>query len=150
MDTRTLSQPRLAFTDEVSVNDKSHDSRKRSMINDHLWFVDDDGSRVVFFRHEAIYQADLEDKQHLRFIAVSLRLNGHATQSEIAQAFGHTVRTQRDWETQYQKEGFAGAATQSRLWTPLTTPNGPRRPVAKMVRTRCHAKGHGRTSRCRR
>ena len=108
MDTRTLSQPRLAFTDEVSVNDKSHDSRKRTMINDHLWFVDDDGSRVVFFRHEAIYQADLEDKQHLRFIAVSLRLNGHATQSEIAQAFGHTVRTQRDWETQYQKEGLQG------------------------------------------
>ncbi len=108
MDTRTLSQPRLAFTDEVSGKDKSHDSRKRTIINDHLWFVDEDGSRVVFFRHEAIYQADLEDKEHLRFIAVSLRLNLHATQSEIAQAFGHSVRTQRDWETQYQKEGLQG------------------------------------------
>ena len=108
MDTRALSQPRLAFTDEVSVKDKSHDSRKRTIINDYLWFVDDDGSRVVFFRHAAIYQADLEDKEHLRFIAVSLRLNGHATQSEIAQAFGHSVRTQRDLETQYQKEGLPG------------------------------------------
>jgi transposase len=35
-------------------------------------------------------------------------LNGHATQSEIVRAFGHSVRTQRDWETQYQKEGLRG------------------------------------------
>lgn len=108
MDTRSRLQPRLAFTDELSVNDNPHSLRKRTSINDHLWFVDDDQSRVVFFRHEAIYQSALDDKEHLRFIAVSLRLNGHATQSEIVQAFGHSVRTQRDWETQYQKEGLRG------------------------------------------
>ncbi len=124
MDTRTLSQPWLAFTDEVSVKDKSHDSRKRTVINEHLWFVDDDGSRVVFFRHEAIYQADLEDRVHLRLIAVSLRLNGHATQSEIAQAFGHSVRTQRDWETLYQKEGLPGLQRKAGSGRPLQIATG--------------------------
>ena len=108
MDTPSLSQPRLAFTDELSVTDNSHYSGRRTVINDHLWFVDDGQSRVVFLRHEPIYQAALDDKEHLRFIAVSLRLNGHATQSEIGQAFGHSVRTQRGWETQYQKEGLQG------------------------------------------
>jgi len=108
MDTRPLSQSRLTFTDEVSVNDNYHDSRRRTLINDHLWFVDDHESRVIFFRHEPIYQAALDDKVHLRFIAVSLRLNGHATQSEIARAFDHSVRTQRAWEIQFQKEGWQG------------------------------------------
>jgi hypothetical protein len=41
---------------------------------------------VFFFRHEIIYQAALDDKVHLRFIAVSLRLNGYATQAEITRA----------------------------------------------------------------
>lgn len=108
MDTRPLSQSRLAFTDEVSAKDNLHDSRRRTVINDHLWFVDDHESRVIFFRHEPIYQAALDDKVHLRFIAVSLRLNGHATQPEIARAFGHSVRTQRAWEIQFQKEGWQG------------------------------------------
>jgi transposase len=108
MDAQQLSQPWLALTDEMSGQDNSHDSRKRTNINRHLWFVDDDQSRVVFFRHEAIYQAGQDDRVHLRFIAVSLRLNGLATQQEIAEAFGHSVRTQRDWETQFQKEGLPG------------------------------------------
>lgn len=108
MDTRPLSQPRLAFTDEMSAKEDPQDSRRRTVINDHLWFVDDHQSRVFFFRHEVIYQAALDDKVHLRFIAVSLRLNGHATQAEITRAFGHSVRAQRDWETQFQQEGLQG------------------------------------------
>lgn len=108
MDTQPLSQPPLAFTDEVSAKEDPQDSRRRTVINDHLWFVDDHQSRVFFYRHEVIYQAALDDKVHLRFIAVSLRLNGHATQAEITRAFGHSVRAQRDWETRFQQKGLQG------------------------------------------
>ena len=113
MDTQQLSQPWLALTDETSDQDNSDNSRKRTNINRHLGFVDDDQSRVVLFRHEAMYQTALDDQVHLHFIAVSLRLNGLATQQEIAEAFGHSVRTQRDWETQFQKEGLPGLLRKS-------------------------------------
>lgn len=110
MDAQPLSQAQLAFTDGVSALDNSDNDRdrKRTNVNRQLWFFDDGESRVVFYRYEPIYQAALDDKVHLRFIAVSLRLNGLATQAEIAEAFGHSVRTQRGWETEYQKKGLAG------------------------------------------
>jgi transposase len=63
---------------------------------------------VVFCRYEPLYRMALEDRVHLRFVAVSLRQSQLATQEEIAVAFGHTVATQRRWEVAYQHEGGEG------------------------------------------
>ena len=77
-------------------------------INSTVHFVDHDGYRVVFCRHEPIYRVALTDKQHLRLVAVSLRQTGLATQEEIAAAFRHGVATQRRWEERYQSEALDG------------------------------------------
>ena len=81
-----------------------------SFINPHLWFVDRDGYRVVFVRHEPIYRLALDDQPHLRFVAVMLRQSELATQEELAQAFGHSVATQRRWEQHYRHHGLEGLA----------------------------------------
>ena len=81
---------------------------ERIFINRSVWFVDRDGYRVVFCRHEPLYRAALSDKGHLRFIAVSLRLSQLATQAEIARAFGHSEGTQYRWERRYGQEGIDG------------------------------------------
>ena len=44
----------------------------------------------------------------MRLISVMLRQSEVATQPEIAAAFGHSVATQRRWETRYLQEGAAG------------------------------------------
>ena len=75
----------------------------RTQINESVWFVDQDGYRVVFRRHEPLYRVALSDTVHLRLVAVSLRQSQLATQAEIARAFGHSVVTQRRWERRYQK-----------------------------------------------
>jgi hypothetical protein len=80
----------------------------RISINPFLWFVDSDGYRVVFLRHEILYRAALDDYSYLAFIAVQLRLSELATQIDIAAAFGHSVATQRRWEKRYALFGFAG------------------------------------------
>jgi transposase len=81
---------------------------ERVFVNGSLWFVDSNGYRVVFFRHEPIYRAALSDKVHLRMIAVALRQSRLATQEDIAVAFGHSQATQRRWESQYGREGIDG------------------------------------------
>ena len=81
----------------IDVPDNPH-SDSRIYINEALWFVDGDGYRVVFLRQEPIYRAALDDEIHLRFIAVSLRQSELATQEEICDAFGHSVKSQRRWE----------------------------------------------------
>ena len=86
----------------------------RAFVNGSLWFVDADGCRVVFHRHEALYRMALGDVVHLRLVAVSLRQSGLATQEEIASAFGHSVITQARWERQYQKDGINGLMPQRR------------------------------------
>jgi len=91
----------------MDVPDNLH-TDSRVYIEENLWFVDHDGYRVVFLRHEPIYRAALDDEIHLRFIAVSLRQGGLATQEEIATAFGHSVETQRRWERRYEKRGIEG------------------------------------------
>ena len=86
----------------------------RAFVNGSLWFVDADGCRVVFHRHEVLYRMALGDVVHLRLVAVSLRQSGLATQEEIASAFGHSVITQARWERQYQKDGINGLMPQRR------------------------------------
>ena len=50
----------------------------------------------------------LFDSLHLAIVAVALRQSGLATQNEIAVAFGHSVASQRRWETRYREHGSAG------------------------------------------
>ncbi|MGB8854866.1 MAG: putative transposase [Pirellulales bacterium] len=80
----------------------------RTFLNTSLWFVDNDGYRVVFHWHEPIYTVALIDEVHLRLVAVALRQSGLATQQEICQAFGHALPTQARWERQYRKQGMDG------------------------------------------
>ncbi|MBD3162575.1 MAG: helix-turn-helix domain-containing protein, partial [Candidatus Latescibacteria bacterium] len=78
----------------------------RAHVNDRLWFVDHDGWRIVYLCGIVLYRFMVDDLVMLRFVAVSLRLDGHANQPEIAAAFGHSVRTQARWERIYREEGI--------------------------------------------
>lgn len=80
----------------------------RTVLNSAVWFVDSDGYRVVFHRHEPIYRIALTDEVHLRLVAVALRQSRLARQEEICQGFGHGVSTQARWERQYGKHGIDG------------------------------------------
>jgi len=81
---------------------------QRTSINASLWFIDEDGYRVVFLRHEPLYRVALEDQGHLRLVAVNLRQSELATQAEIAVAFGCSEKTLRRWERRYERQGAAG------------------------------------------
>jgi transposase len=80
----------------------------RTPINGSVYFVDQDGYRVVFRWEMPIYRVALADVVHLREVAVNLRQSELVTQEEIAHAFGHTVITQSRWEHAFQKDGIAG------------------------------------------
>jgi transposase len=80
----------------------------RTVINPSLWFVDRGSYRVVFCRHEPIYRLAVDDRPHLRYVAVMLRQSQLATQTELASAFGHSVAIQRRWERRYQQQGLDG------------------------------------------
>src|SRR3954454_3433800 len=88
-------------------NTEPASSHRRTFINPTLWFDDCDGYRVVFCRHEDLYRGALGDPLHLALVAVTLRQSGLATQVEIATAFGHSVATQRRWETRSRQHGSA-------------------------------------------
>jgi transposase len=81
---------------------------ERVFLNPSLWMIDRDGHRVIFCRHEPIYRIPLGDELHLRMVAVTLRISKLATQEEIAGAFGHSVATQRRWESEYQEHDIEG------------------------------------------
>ncbi len=66
----------------------------RTFLNPSVWFVDQDGYRVVFQRHEPIYRIAANDQMHQRLVAVMLRQSRLATQEEICRAFGHSVALQ--------------------------------------------------------
>jgi transposase len=85
----------------------------RTFVTPSLWFVDHDGYRVVFCRHEPIYRVALDDLPHLRFVCVMLRQSELATQEELARAFGHSVASQRRWERHYQQHGLDGLVDQT-------------------------------------
>ena len=84
------------------------DPDPRRFINRKLWFEDRDGYRVIFYDHAPIYSIAANDAVHSKSVAVFLRLGGYATQREIAEAFGHSVATQRRWENTFQKDGWDG------------------------------------------
>ena len=86
----------------------------RTYINASLWFVDQDGYRVVFRWHEPLYRVALTDTVHVRQVAVSLRQSKLATQAEIAKAFGHSEVTQRRWERRYEEDGLDGLRDKAR------------------------------------
>ena len=78
-------------------------------INTRVWFIDNDGYRVVYRGWDTpLYSICLDDEIHLRYVAVWLRLSGLARQHEIAAAFGHSVESQRRWERRYEVEGLEG------------------------------------------
>lgn len=89
-------------------NTEPHNNHTRTFINPILWFDDCDGYRVVFCRHEILYRVALDDPLHLALVAVTLRQSELATQVEIAATFGHSVATQRRWETRYSRHGSDG------------------------------------------
>jgi hypothetical protein len=86
----------------------------RTYVNASLWFVDQDGYRVVFHWHEPLYRVALTDTVHVRQVAVSLRQSKLATQAEIAEAFGHSEVTQRRWERRYEEDGLDGLRDKAR------------------------------------
>jgi transposase len=96
----------------LPLEDAPADDRK--FLNPSVWFVDADGYRVVFCRHEPLYRIALGDQVHLRLVAVSLRQSQLATQEEIARAFGHSVITQARWERQYESDGIKGLTPKKR------------------------------------
>jgi hypothetical protein len=57
---------------------------------------------------EILYRIALDDSVHWALVAVTLRQSELATQIEIAAAFGHSVATQRRWETRYAQHGSDG------------------------------------------
>ena len=79
-----------------------------TFITPSLWFIDRDGYRVVFCRHEPLYRLAVDDLPHLRYLAVMLRQSELATQAELASAFGHSVAAQRRWERRFQQDGLDG------------------------------------------
>ena len=89
-------------------NAEPNTSHSRTHINACLWFDDGDGYRVIWCRHEILYRVALHDTYHLALIAVTLRQSELATQIEICAAFGHSVATQRRWETRYRLHGDVG------------------------------------------
>lgn len=93
--------------DENEILDESAD-RRRTAINRALSFVDQAGVRVVLHWHEPLFRFALSDTLTLRYVAVHLRIGNLATQEEIAEAFDHSVATQRRWENRYQARGLDG------------------------------------------
>jgi hypothetical protein len=89
-------------------NQEPDNRHVHTFINPILWFDDWDGYRVIFCRHEILYRVALDDSVHLALVAVTLRQSELATQIEIANAFGHSVATQRRWETRYRQYGSDG------------------------------------------
>jgi len=90
----------------------------RIHVNDHVWFVDHDGLRIVFVRGIVVYRFLVDDVVMRRFVAVSLRLDKHATQIEIGAAFGHAVRSQARWEQLYREKGVEGLQDGKRTGRP--------------------------------
>ena len=87
--------------DENEILDEG-DDRRRTAINRALSFVDQAGVRVVLNWREPLFRFALSDTLTLRYVAVHLRIGNLATQEEIAEAFDHSVATQRRWENRYQ------------------------------------------------
>lgn len=113
-------------TPSLFADAETNTTHPRTYISPCLWFEDCAGYRVIFCRHEILYRVAMHDAYHWAFVLVMLRQSELATQGEIALAFGHSVATQRRWETRYRQHGSAG----------LQAKTSPGRPVA-LDRSQC-------------
>ena len=129
MNTHTFTQTSLPLEEPVPDG--------RTFLNASLWFVDSDGYRVIFHRHEPIYRVALTDEVHLRLIAVALRQSRLATQEEICRAFGHGVSTQVRWEQQYRKDGVDGLVPKKGTGRPREMNRSQEAFVRKWFRAGC-------------
>lgn len=78
-------------------------------INARVWFVDRDGYRVVYQGWDTpLYRVAIEDKEHMRFVAVSLCMGAMAGQEDVARHFGFSVRTLQRWIKRHQERGLDG------------------------------------------
>lgn len=77
-------------------------------INEQAWFVDHDGCINVFRLGIPLFRFARDDTVTLRYVSVQLRIGGHATQSEVAAAFGHSLRSQARWEKDYREGDVEG------------------------------------------
>jgi hypothetical protein len=107
-------------------NTQSNTPDTRTFINPIVWFEERDGYRVVFCRHEVLARVALLDSLHLALVAVMLRQSQLATQVDIAAAFGHSVATQRRWETLYAQHGSAGLQPKTPTGRPAKLGRGQR------------------------
>jgi len=117
----------LSLFDHTQTNS----SDTRTFINPILWFDDCDGYRVIFCRQEILYRFGLDDAVHLALVAVALRQSGLATQVEIAKVFGHSVATQRRWETRYAQHGSPGLQAKTPTGRPAKLDRGQQAFVAR-------------------
>jgi len=102
----TIDRTPVLFNESELLEDG--DDRRRKAINRVLSFVDQAGVRVVFNWYEPLFRFSLSDTLTLRYVAVHLRTSKLATQEEIAEAFDHSVATQRRWENRFQADGIEG------------------------------------------
>ena len=98
MDAGTDSQGRLncdwALGDECVI------------VNDRVWYRDEDGVRAVFVGDQPFYTYDLADKVQHRFCACQLVESKLARQREVARTFGVTERTVERWRKRLRKGGI--------------------------------------------
>ena len=111
----------LELFDTPEEVEYAHD-RSRIRINRTLTIVDEAGVRVIFQWQEPLFRFSLSDSLSLRYVAVQLRLGELATQEEIVQAFGHSVATQRRWETRFLARGLEGLQRGKATGRPLSIP----------------------------
>ncbi|MCK9462007.1 MAG: helix-turn-helix domain-containing protein [Proteobacteria bacterium] len=95
------------------------------------------GRRVVVVSGVAVHGYSADDEITKRYVMVSLVEAGHATQEEVARAFGGTERTLRRMQRRFEEGGMAGLMTQCG-WRP-----GRRRLPEKRLQEieRLHAEG---------
>ena len=76
------------------------------IVNDHVWYRDEDGVRAVFTGDKPFYTYDLADKVQHRFCACQLVESKLAKQREVARTFGVTDRTVERWRKRLRKGGI--------------------------------------------
>ncbi len=107
------------------------------MLNARCTLRTEGSRRVVVVSGVAVHGYSADDEVTKRYVMVSLVDAGHATQEEVARAFGGTERTVRRMQRRFEEGGMAGLMTQCG-WRP-----GRRRLPEKRLQEieRLHAEG---------
>jgi transposase-like protein len=79
-----------------------------SAINDELGFEQRDGQVVYINGHLPVFTHGVDDLASFRFFTTQLIINGTATQSQIAKAFGVPMTTIKRCCHQYRERGATG------------------------------------------